>query len=366
MAMSAEMEQMISVVNKYAGRVIGVGHNYYVEPDIPEKVAKKLMKNFDRNLPINSLIAFFDTSLLGTSSSGLLLTVDGFYHKFITKPVYIAYQDITDMHIDGEYLNVSYLDNCGLQGHVSSYAIIDSFTANLLLEMITALKGIDALQGQSIGKSSGTVKDKPIPEEMKNKCSVIIHGASVACGGVGTGLAQLPGSDNAVIVPIQIAMIVSLGGVFNLNITESAAKSILASAAATVTGRTVSQFLVGWIPVIGNAINTATAAGVTEAIGWLAANNFYQRYLQDMEKGRYEGAKAGYKEASDEYERKMRQQADDFIKQRRDFQKERDAYEELIKEYEAYIDKLERERAAYEHIADLKREYAQLKNLLPA
>lgn len=92
-------------------------------------------------------------------------------------------------------------------------------------------------------------------------------------------------------------MIVSLGGVFNLNITESAAKSILASAAATVTGRTVSQFLVGWIPVIGNAINTATAAGVTEAIGWLAANNFYQRYLQDMEKGRYEGAKVGYKEA---------------------------------------------------------------------
>lgn len=61
-------------------------------------------------------------------------------------------------------------------------------------------------------------------------------------------------------------MIVSLGGVFNLNITESAAKSILASAAATVTGRTVSQFLVGWIPVIGNAINTATAAGVTETI----------------------------------------------------------------------------------------------------
>ena len=146
MAMSAEMEQMISVVNKYAGRVIGVWHNYYVEPDIPEKVAKKLMKNFDRNLPINSLIAFFDTSLLGTSSSGLLFTVDGFYHKFITKPIYIAYQDITDMHIDGEYLNVSYLDNCGLQGHVSSYSIIDSFIANLLLEMITALKGIDALQ----------------------------------------------------------------------------------------------------------------------------------------------------------------------------------------------------------------------------
>lgn len=90
MAMSAEMEQMISVVNKYAGRVIGVGHNYYVEPDIPEKVAKKLMKNFDRNLPINSLIAFFDTSLLGTSSSGLLFTVDGFYHKFITKHIYIS------------------------------------------------------------------------------------------------------------------------------------------------------------------------------------------------------------------------------------------------------------------------------------
>ena len=55
-------------------------------------------------------------------------------------------------------------------------------------------------------------------------------------------------------------MIISLGGVFGRDIERSAAESILAGAAASVGGRTVSQFLVGWIPIWGNAINAATAA----------------------------------------------------------------------------------------------------------
>lgn len=141
--------------------------------------------------------------------------------------------------------------------------------------------------------------------------------------GVGTGLAQIPASDNAVIVPIQITMIVSLGAVFELNITESAAKSIIASAGASIAGRTVSQFLVGWIPGIGNVINTATVAGITEAIGWIAVKNFYDRWVQDRNKGRYEGMKDGYTEASGEYERKLKKQADEFLNQIKNFERER-------------------------------------------
>ena len=38
--------------------------------------------------------------------------------------------------------------------------------------------------------------------------------------------------------------------------------------------RISAQFLVRWIPVIGNAINASTAAGVTETIGWTIAKNF--------------------------------------------------------------------------------------------
>lgn len=108
----------------------------------------------------------------------------------------------------------------------------------------------------------------------KKKCQAIIHSASAGTAAVGAGFAQLPGSDNAVIVPIQIAMIISLGAVFGIKLTESAAKASLATATATMVGRSISQFLLGWIPGFGNALNASTAAGVTEVIGWAVAKDF--------------------------------------------------------------------------------------------
>lgn len=110
--------------------------------------------------------------------------------------------------------------------------------------------------------------------EQKNKCHAIIHSASAAAATAASGLAQLPGSDNAVIVPIQITMTISLGSVFGIKLDESTAKAALATATASMTGRAISQFLVGWIPVLGNVINASTAAAITETIGWAIANDF--------------------------------------------------------------------------------------------
>ena len=107
-----------------------------------------------------------------------------------------------------------------------------------------------------------------------SKCHAIIHGASAASSAVGFGLAQLPLSDNAVIVPIQTGMAVALADVFGIGLTRSAAEAAVATAAATMAGRTISQVLVGWIPGIGNIINGSTAAAVTEVIGWLLVKQF--------------------------------------------------------------------------------------------
>jgi uncharacterized protein (DUF697 family) len=110
--------------------------------------------------------------------------------------------------------------------------------------------------------------------EQENKCHVIIHTASAAAAGAGAGLAQIPGSDNAVIIPLQIGMILSLGTIFGIELSETTAKSTLATTAASTIGRGISQFLVGWMPVIGNVINATTAAGITETIGWTIAKDF--------------------------------------------------------------------------------------------
>ncbi len=106
------------------------------------------------------------------------------------------------------------------------------------------------------------------------KCHAIIHGASAASSAVGLSLAQLPCSDNAVIIPIQTGMTIALAEVFGIGLTRSAAEAAVATAAATMVGRTVSQVLVGWIPGVGNIINGSTAAVVTEGIDWLLVKQF--------------------------------------------------------------------------------------------
>ncbi|MEA2688176.1 MAG: hypothetical protein QOD51_783 [Candidatus Eremiobacteraeota bacterium] len=72
-------------------------------------------------------------------------------------------------------------------------------------------------------------------------------------------------------------MVIALGKVFGIEVTESVAKSMVLTGAATLVGHATSQVLVGWIPVIGNIINAATAAGITEAMGWTIANEFDSR-----------------------------------------------------------------------------------------
>lgn len=110
--------------------------------------------------------------------------------------------------------------------------------------------------------------------EQQCQCNVIIHTASTAAAAVGAGLAQIPCSDNALITPIQLAMTVSIGKVFDIELSESAAKATVASAVAGTVGRAISQVLLGWIPGVGNIINASTAASLTEAIGWTVASEF--------------------------------------------------------------------------------------------
>ena len=106
------------------------------------------------------------------------------------------------------------------------------------------------------------------------ECHAIIHSSSAFAAGVGSGMAQIPMSDNAVITPIQLGMAISLGQVFGRALSDAAARAAVGSASASMMGRTFVQVAVGWIPGIGNAINAATAGVLTEALGWLLAKEF--------------------------------------------------------------------------------------------
>ena len=120
-------------------------------------------------------------------------------------------------------------------------------------------------------------------DDEKTKCHAIIHTATVAAGGVGTGLAQLPGSDTIPITAIQVGLVISLGAVFGMEITKSVATSIVGGFLSAASGRFISQILVGWIPGIGNIINAGTAVAITETLGWKVANDFAKEAKQNGE-----------------------------------------------------------------------------------
>ena len=361
MEVSDKKEKILKVIKKYDFdlRKISDSNKSYLVPNIPDEIMEKLIKNFDSNLAFNRVIAFYDTTLFSTAKAGFLFTSDGFYHKTHGKARYFAYKDLTNISLCGDYLKID-LHN----SDIMDYKICESsLDLSVMCTLLIILKELDIFNGFTSNKSSGKIKPIDLPPNAILKCNAIIHTAAVSCGGVGAGLAQIPASDNAVIVPIQITMIVSLGKVFDLDITEAAAKSIIASVGATVAGRTTSQVLIGWIPGIGNVVNTATAAGITEAIGWIAVKDFIERRKENLNKGRFEGMKEGYAAASEEYERKLNNQAEEFLSQKKEFQKEREEYENLLEEYEKYIVELERKGADIQRIQEAKDTYGKLSDL---
>ena len=111
----------------------------------------------------------------------------------------------------------------------------------------------------------------------KKNVKGIIHGAATAAAAAASGLAQAPGADNVVITPIQTAMIIAIGEVYDQKITKSAALAMLSSVSAGTAGRAASQFLIGWVPGLGNAVNASTAFAITEAIGWSANDILSQK-----------------------------------------------------------------------------------------
>ena len=70
------------------------------------------------------------------------------------------------------------------------------------------------------------------------KIHALIHTAAAAAAAAGGGLAQVPGSDAAVITPIQVAMIVAIGAEHGTPIGKSAATELILpfSAAAAAGG----------------------------------------------------------------------------------------------------------------------------------
>lgn len=117
-----------------------------------------------------------------------------------------------------------------------------------------------------------------MPKDKLDKCHKIIHTATAAAGAAGA--IPIPLSDAIPITAAQIAMVVSLGKVFDITIGRSAAKAILGVGVTTGVGRTLVVNALKCIPgagsVAGGIIGATTAVAITEGLGWLVADDFFR------------------------------------------------------------------------------------------
>lgn len=107
-------------------------------------------------------------------------------------------------------------------------------------------------------------------------CQVIIH--TTAAASAAAGVLPLPGSDSVAIVAAQTAMIIALGKVFGVRLTESAAEAMALTMITQYSGRLVAGGLIKLIPFagtfVGGCVNASVAASITETLGWEVAEDF--------------------------------------------------------------------------------------------
>ena len=124
-------------------------------------------------------------------------------------------------------------------------------------------------------------------EYQQKRCKWIIHSTATEAAASAVIMAQAPGADNVALAVLIGKMTLELADVFDVSLTHSAVelgKNVLKQFAGTIAARIASQWLVGWLPFVGNSINAATMSGLVEYIGWDVAKNFEENkwYWMDI------------------------------------------------------------------------------------
>lgn len=117
-----------------------------------------------------------------------------------------------------------------------------------------------------------------MPKDLEKKCHIAIHTATTAAAAAGA--IPIPMSDAVPITAAQITMIIALGKAFGVTLTDAAAKSIAGVTLTQQAGRAlftnILKCIPGAGPIAGGVIGATTAVALTEALGWLVADDFYR------------------------------------------------------------------------------------------
>lgn len=279
--MTKKIKEMISVVRKYDEQIkkgSKIICKSYVAP-IPDEVKDQLIKNFDKNIPLNSIVAVYDETLMHSGNAGIVFLDNGFYYKsgIWSKAVYFCYKDARGI---SEIEN----DNIKFRYGGEYYTIRTKLNSRAVLKLIDELVKLEWLYELSLGRK----KEEIVPKEIWDKCHSIIHTMTIGYDMPERRSFLFSNADR--FVSLMVEMTVALGKVFGWEISESTAKNYLEYAMpmleSTVNGRDVSEISQTFIQeVVEEGMNEVEISMFSN--GWVAANYFYRIWKKSEESKKY-------------------------------------------------------------------------------
>ncbi|MCQ2886250.1 DUF697 domain-containing protein [Helicobacter pylori] len=178
----------------------------------------------------------------------------------------------------------------GFKGFVKAYVRVNS-VAFSFRGLKVPVEGLEELVAETEKCLSDAIKNKKNhflsiqkaniqkrKQAMIEECKTIIHVASGAAGAA--GLIPIPFSDVLAIAPIQAGMIYKMNDAFEVSLGKSATPTFIREISSIIALAHVERTLVNgflkFIPVVGSVAGGATAAVITEGIGFA--------YLKVLEK----------------------------------------------------------------------------------
>lgn len=264
-------------------RIRESGKQYWY-PEISEKIKNLLLMYYDRSMPLEDVCAFLDTTIRGNGRFGMVFTRTGIYFaRYLSKTVYyINYADIDRIEVLPDRKGRRDSTAAAMTVVLKDGASVDIGTSDyrkLRLKKLLLRLREEYFSNEEVPeiRASGLVPRIVLPDKQRRECLAVIRRTEAEAALAGAGLAQIPLSDTLLITPLQIKMVIQLGRVFGIQVTESMARGVLSAAGASIAGRGISQAAVGWLPGLGNLINASTAAGMTGLLGNAAAYHFFRK-----------------------------------------------------------------------------------------
>lgn len=111
-------------------------------------------------------------------------------------------------------------------------------------------------------------------EERRIQATKIIDDVAATAATMTAVFSQIPGMGVATLTKLYLDMAKKIAALFNQDMELQAARTLVLDACERNAKAIVNKSILGWIPLMGNAINAKITFDLTKKVGWFIYDHF--------------------------------------------------------------------------------------------